>query len=268
MRATMKCELLFGLITVSSVNFVLAGDWPQWRGPSRDGQPAAGSPAVSSLPRELKPVWRLPVGPGFSSPVVARGKVFFLDEQEGQEVAHCVEAGTAKEVWKTPVATAAGDEWGTGPRSTPFVDGDRGYFQSMNGEFRCLDLADGKTKWGVSFKDYGIGFSTKAAEGTAARRGNNGSGIAEGNYVYVPVGAKGASVVCFDKLTGKLLWEAALPYSADATPITYQIDGRQYVTIFASGGKERGGSRGAVYVSFALPEKQDPLVKPSRAQRN
>src|SRR5687768_5768863 len=234
MRATMKCELLFGLITVSSVNFVLAGDWPQWRGPNRDGQPAAGSPAVSSLPRELKPVWRLPVGPGFSSPVVARGKVFFLDEQEGQEVAHCVEAGTAKEVWKTPVATAAGDEWGTGPRSTPFVDGDRGYFQSMNGEFRCLDLADGKTKWGVSFKDYGIGFSTKAAEGTAARRGNNGSGIAEGNYVYVPVGAKGASVVCFDKLTGKEIWKTGDDEAAYSSFIVATLAGTKHLVAFTA----------------------------------
>ena len=47
--------------------------------------------------------------------------------------------------------------------------------------------------------------------------------------------------------------EAELPFSADATPITYQLDGRQYVAIFASGGKERGGSPGGVYLAFALP---------------
>ena len=61
-------------------------------------------------------------------------------------------------------------------------------------------------------------------------------------------------VLAFDKRNGKLLWEAALPFSADATPITYRVDGRQYVVIFASGGKERAGSGGGVYVAFALPK--------------
>ena len=59
-----------------------------------------------------------------------------------------------------------------------------------------------------------------------------------------------------DKLHGRVLWEAALPFSADATPITYQVDGRQYVAIFASGGKERGGSGGGIYLAYALPAQQ------------
>src|SRR5204863_7388671 len=53
---------------------VHAADWPQWRGPNRDGHPAAGSAPIESLPKELKPVWKTAIGPGFSSPVVAKGK--------------------------------------------------------------------------------------------------------------------------------------------------------------------------------------------------
>jgi outer membrane protein assembly factor BamB len=186
---------------------LIAGDWPQWRGINRDGRAAPGSPEISSLPNDLKPSWKVAIGPGFSSPIVAGGKVIYLDEQGGKEVAHSIEAGSGKENWAAPFADAFGDEWGNGPRSTPFVDGDRVYVQSMGGEFHCLDLGTGRSHWHVSFRSYGVPFSTKAAEGTASRRGNNGSGVVEGNYVYVPVGAKGASIVCFDKSSGKEIWK-------------------------------------------------------------
>jgi quinoprotein glucose dehydrogenase len=58
----------------------------------------------------------------------------------------------------------------------------------------------------------------------------------------------------FDKDTGKLLWETVLPSSGVATPSTYQVNGRQYVVIAATGGKSKTGGTAAVYVAFALPE--------------
>ena len=212
---------------------VNAADWPQWRGPNRDGH-AAGSLLISGLPKELKPVWKLPIGPGFSAPIVSGGKVIYLDDQEGQEVAHCLLAATGKEIWHTPYATAEGDEWGSGPRTTPFVEGSRVYFQSMNGEFRCLNVADGKVLWGFAFKNYGIGFSTKSADGTAARRGNNGSGIVEGDYVYVPVGAKGASVVCFDKLKGQEIWKAGDDEAAYSSFMVATLAGTKQLVAFTA----------------------------------
>jgi outer membrane protein assembly factor BamB len=230
----MKSRLFLSLVALSSATFLPAADWPQWRGPHRDGHPAAGSPAISSLPKELRPLWKLPIGPGFSSPVIARGKLVYLDEQEGKEIAHSVDAATAKELWSAPIASSAGDEWGTGPRCTPFIDGDRAYFQSMNGEFRCVDFADGRPKWGVAFKDYGINFSTKSAEGTAARRGNNGSGVIEGDYVYVPVGAPGASVVCFDKMTGKEIWKSGDDEAAYSSFVIGTLSGVKQLVAFTA----------------------------------
>lgn len=230
----MKPSLILSLLALSFASALSAGDWPQWRGPNRDGHPSEQSPAISSLPRELRPAWRLPVGPGFSSPVVARGKVVYLDEQDGKEVAHCVDAASGKEIWNTPIAQSAGDEWGTGPRSTPFIDGDRAYFQSMNGEFRCVDFADGKPRWGVAFKDYGVNFSTKGGEGTAARRGNNGSGIIEGNLVYVPVGARGASIVCFDKMTGKEIWKSGDDEAAYSSLVVGALSGVKQLVAFTA----------------------------------
>ena len=63
MLPILNFRVVAGLIACSAT-LALAGDWPQWRGPQRDGRSGAGSPAINSLPKELKPVWKLPIGPG------------------------------------------------------------------------------------------------------------------------------------------------------------------------------------------------------------
>src|SRR5882672_2460621 len=131
---------IFALLTTTAFG---ASDWPQWRGPYRNGHAPANAPAVNSLPKELKPIWRIKVGGGFSSPVISAGKLVYLDEEGGQEIAHLLEAATGKEIWKISYAPVFQDEWGAGPRSTPIIDGDRLYVQACNGEFRCLKLSDG-----------------------------------------------------------------------------------------------------------------------------
>src|SRR5258706_15291350 len=114
---------------------VLADDWPQWRGPFRSGHAAEDAPALTSLPTELQPIWRIRVGGGFSSPVISGSKLVYQDERDGQEYAHLVDASTGKEVWKIAYATVFQDEWGAGPRSTPLIDEERVYVLSCNGEF-------------------------------------------------------------------------------------------------------------------------------------
>jgi outer membrane protein assembly factor BamB len=232
MHAISKMTFVASAVLVSTVA-LRAADWPQWRGANRDGH-ARGAAAISTLPKELKPVWKLPVGPGFSAPVVANGKLVYLDEQNGKEVAHCLEAATGKPLWNTPFAASAGDEWGSGPRCTPFIDGDRVYVQSMNGEFHCLSLADGKSQWNLSFEKYGISFSTKSAEGTASRRGNNGSGVIEGDRVYVPVGARGASIVCLDKRSGREIWKTGDDEAAYSSFVVATLAGAKQLVAFTA----------------------------------
>jgi len=226
----MMAFLLSGMIS-------RAGDWPQWRGPTRDGYAPAGAPDITSLPKELKPVWKVSIGGGFSSPIVVGDKVVYLDEQEGKEVAHLLKSSNGKEVWQVPFAKVFQDEWGAGPRSTPLVDGDRLYVQSCDGEFRCLKLSDGQTIWGTSYeKDFGVKFlGSKANEGTAARRGNNGCGVIEGERIILPVGStSGASLVCFNKLTGKVLWKSGSDEAAYSSPIIATLAGVKQVVAFTA----------------------------------
>lgn len=218
-----------------SILLARAGDWPQWRGPARDGHATADTSATLSLSNEPVAVWKLTVGGGFSSPIVAGGKLAYLDEKNGQEVAHLLDAATGHEIWAKPYGESFGDEWGTGPRSTPLLDGDRLYVQSCRGEFRCLSLADGRVIWSASFeKDFGVKFlGNRANEGTASRRGNNGSGVIDGGCIVVPVGStQGASLVCFDKHTGKVLWKSGSDEAAYSSFMTATFAGlRQVVAL-------------------------------------
>jgi quinoprotein glucose dehydrogenase len=122
------------------------------------------------------------------------------------------------------------------------------------GTLNAIDLATGKYAWRIPFGQ----FPELAARGAPDTGSENYGGplVTAGGLLFIGASIHDRRFRAYDKRVGKLLWEAALPYSADATPITYQVDGRQYVAIFASGGKERAGSGGGVYLAFALP--RDP----------
>ncbi|MCC7377529.1 MAG: PQQ-like beta-propeller repeat protein [Verrucomicrobiales bacterium] len=185
-------------------------DWPQWRGPRRDGV-LVGETLPTQLPAEPKALFRHPIGDGHAGPVVASHRLVFLDNQGERETAHCLEFPSGKPLWSTAYGELYSDEFGSGPRCTPLVDGDRVYVQSCLGEFRCLDLADGKTRWRFHFGDYGMVWIHDRNEGggAASRRGNTGSAVVDGDRVIVQVGStQGASLAAFDKRDGKLLWKS------------------------------------------------------------
>lgn len=215
-----------------------ASDWPQWRGPSRTGH-AGANETLTTLPKELTPVWKINVGGGHSGPVVAGNVLVYLDEDGTREVAHAVDAATGRELWKVDYADRSKDEWGAGPRATPMIDGNRVYVQAVNGEFRCITLKDGKTIWQASYgNDFGAKFMGMAAgegNGTATRRGNNGSGVIDGSRIILPVGGtQGASLVCFDKLTGKVLWKSGNDEAAYSSFLVGELAGvRQVVALTA-----------------------------------
>ena len=228
--------LVFALLSLC-IPWARAGDWPQWLGPTRNNHAAADEKIPNKLFSDPQPIWKIKIGEGFSSPIVARGKIIYFDENREKEVVHQREASNGKENWQTPIAARYSDEWSAGPRSTPFVDGDRVYVQSCNGEFRCLNFADGKILWGASFeKDFGVKFlGSKSNEGVAARRGNNGSGIIDGNAVIVPVGStNGATLVCFDKLNGKVLWKSGHDETAYSSLQVAPLAGVKQVIAFTA----------------------------------
>ena len=225
------------VLVLPTVGFAATADWPQWLGPDRNGHVESGVTAPATLPKELTATWKVSSGGGFSAPVVAAGKLIYLDENGTREIAHCLDAATGKELWQVDYAERFEDEWGAGPRATPIIDRDRVYVQSCNGELRCFSLGDGKVIWGASFeKDFGVKFlGSKAKEGTASRRGNNGSGVIDGDGFFVPVGnTEGASLVCFDKRTGKVLWKSGTDEAGYSSFVTATLGGTRQVVAFTA----------------------------------
>src|SRR5262245_6651211 len=101
----------------------LAQDWPQWRGPNRDGR-ATGFTAPAAWPKELTQKWKVSVGDGVATPALVGDKLFVFSMQGGNEVIRCLEADTGKEVWqeKYPAQGATGPAAGfAGPRASPTV---------------------------------------------------------------------------------------------------------------------------------------------------
>ena len=119
------------------------------------------------------------------------------------------------------------------------------------GTLNAIDLNTGKYAWKIPLGE----FPELAAKGVKDTGSENYGGplVTRGGLLFIGATIHDRKFHAFDKRSGALLWEATLPFSADATPITYLVDGRQYVAIFASGGKERGGSGGGVYLAYALP---------------
>ncbi len=228
-------SLAAGLLIASAC---AGGDWPQWRGPNRDGHAAPGEPALSSLPANLAPAWRRAVGGGFASPIVIDGRLIYVDETGGREIAHCLDAANGAELWQVSYADSYRDEWGAGPRCTPVADGERIYVQSCKGEFACLAFKDGQRLWGVDFeRDYGVKFlgQLESPDAATRRRGHSGAPVIVGDQIYVAVGStNGASVVCFNKRTGRELWRAANDEAAYAALVSARLAGTDQIVAYTA----------------------------------
>lgn len=121
------------------------------------------------------------------------------------------------------------------------------------GTFNALDLKTGKYLWQIPLGEY----PELAAKGMGNTGSENYGGpvVTAGGLVFIAATNFDHKIRAFDKTTGKLLWEATLPFAGNATPATYEVDGRQYVVIAAGGsGMNPRGPIGGVYVAFALPK--------------
>jgi outer membrane protein assembly factor BamB len=144
------------LITLAAFIFAvpLAADWPQWRGPNRDGV-ARDFVAPTTWPATLKETWRVTVGEGHSSPVTSEGRIYVLARQGEEEVVFCLEAQSGKQLWRAsypavytmnPAATGHGK----GPKSTPVVSGGKLFTFGINGVLSCFDAKGGNCIGGRS----------------------------------------------------------------------------------------------------------------------
>jgi outer membrane protein assembly factor BamB len=206
--------------STSAVPPALAGDWPQWRGPRRDGI-STETGLLDRWPAEGPPeIWRAEVGPGYSSMAVAQGKVLTQYQEGIDAVVVCFDAGTGKLLWRRnyPCPTTGDSTYGPRPRSTPTVDGNRVYVQGGNGLLLCLDFTWGKVVWQRDLH--------AELNAPLPQWGFAGSPLIEGDMVFVLAGGPGCSVAALNKNDGKTVWTAGNDPLGYSSPIVRPLAGR------------------------------------------
>ncbi len=207
---------------------LLAADWPQFLGPTRNAT-YADTDLAEAWPKEGPAIaWQRKVGSGWAGPVAAGGKVILFHRVAAQEVVECLDAKTGAELWKQPLATAYVDGFGfdNGPRATPCIAEGRVFVFGANGNLNALDFATGKPLWSADARqDFG---AEKGFFGFAS------SPLVEGKALLVNLGGKnGAGIAAFDTATGKVLWTAHDEEASYSSPIAATIGGQRHALFFA-----------------------------------
>jgi outer membrane protein assembly factor BamB len=230
-----------------------AADWPQWLGPHRDNSSPETVAVWKAAPKVL---WRQPVGEGNGSPAVAGGRVFVHSKIAGQNKEEVVayDTGSGRELWRTAYERAKySSSYGNGPRATPAVADGRVYTFGITGVLTCLEAATGKQLWQVdTLKEFGA---------QNLFFGMSCSPLVEGNSVLVNVGAKGASVVAFDRVKGTVAWKALDDKTSYSSPIVFgKGKERQVVFLTGEGVVSLNPADGSLYWRFPL---KDTLLESS-----
>jgi len=204
-------------------------DWPQWRGPDRNGI-SKETGLLSQWPRSGPPVaWSAAMlGAGYGSISVQGDRVYVQGMRNRQSVVSTLNRADGKQVWVRILGPAGDNDRGPGPRSTPTIDGDRVYALSETGDLACLRVADGSVIWQRNIlKDF---------------RGSNPywllseSPLIDGNLVIVTPGGRGAGVVALDKMSGMTVWTSKdLSDGAGyASPIVADVGGVRTIMTFTA----------------------------------
>jgi outer membrane protein assembly factor BamB len=214
------------------------GEWPQWRGPNRDGL----STEVGLLrewpeggPTKL---WEVQIGRGFSSVAVSGGRVYTMIQEgpawaggengppPGIESVVCWDAATGREKWRFSYPNRFDERFGSGPRSTPAVDDGLVYAVGPTGTFHCLRADTGSVVWrhdllqefGAEQPRYGMAFSP----------------LIEGDLVITTPGGPGGGVAAFHKKTGKLVWKALDEPMGYSSPVATSAAGARQVLVLTN----------------------------------
>ena len=207
-------------------------DWPQWRGPNRDGV-STETGLLESWPEQgLNVLWSQPSGDGYSSVVVANGRVVTMVQDGKDEAVVSWDAATGKELWRYKYpAHFRHRQFGDGPRSTPAIADDHVYTVGGTGIMHCLKLTTDRTngemvwrkdlraEFGAPQLDWGISFSP----------------LVEKERVYImPGGPNGKSLAALDCKTGAVVWQNLDDDASYSSPVAADLVGRRQIVFLTA----------------------------------
>lgn len=200
-------------------------DWPQWRGPKRDGVSPEKN-LLGEFPREgPKELWRSKVGTGYSAVSVTGGVVYTMGWENGKDRIVALDAATGKEKWAFDYQIR---RWNNmhegGPSSTPAVADGRVFTVSREADLYCIDAKTGQKVWSHGLR--------KEAGLNVPQWGFSGSALVVGDKVYVDVGR----TIAFEAATGKPVWQTKDYGGGYSSPVQFKHKDKDLLAVFPGAG--------------------------------
>jgi outer membrane protein assembly factor BamB len=228
-----KFAIVILMTVLASASGASGQEWTQWRGPGRDGFVSEKN-APSAWPEKLERAWRVEIGEGYSSPVVAGGRAFVHGRRDPEEIVVAVDLADGKVIWEQKYQAAFKKnqyavEMAKGPNSTPLVIGNRLFTLGVSGMLNAWDTASGKLLW---TRDFSPSIDTsKLFCGTAA------SPLSVNGRVVVQVGSDihGGKILGLDPASGATQWEWTGLGPGYASPVVIEVAKQPQIVTLTEG---------------------------------
>lgn len=185
-------------------------DWPQWRGPNRDGKSAESGLLPNWQDKAPALQWTVEgMGRGYASLAIVDGRAYTTGNFEDGQGVVAVDTSTGDVIWRRTITDAVPQHSYEGSRCTPTVDGENLYVVTSDGQIACLKKEDGTIVWKRSLRDDWQGRMM-------SNWGFSESPLVDGDRVVCTPGGPGATIVALNKLTGEEIWRSAPPAPAAA----------------------------------------------------
>ncbi|MEM9017221.1 MAG: PQQ-binding-like beta-propeller repeat protein [Verrucomicrobiota bacterium] len=236
----------------------VTSDWPRFLGPS-DNAISPETHLLDSFPEEgLEIVWEIEKGSGYTSPVIADGRLVMFDRFGDEETIECLDPETGKRFWRQAYPVTYTDRYGfnNGPRASAVIHSGKVYTLGVTSVLSCLDLVHGTVLWQRNLKD--------EFEISSFFFGHGACPLVHEGLLIVPLGTnemeEGLSVVAFDIEAGRLAWATRHEWNASyASPIVATLQGEMRLLVF-QGGESRPAFGGLLAIDPETGELLDEFA--------
>lgn len=223
MIRTRVIGIVIGVLALTAA--AAAQDWPQWRGPQRDGQ-IAGFREPASWPKALTQRWKTEIGAGYATPLVVGDRIYVFTRQGEDEVLSALDAASSKVLWRTSYPAPfkmnpATAPHGPGPKSTPAFANNRVFTLGISGIVSAFDAGTGRRIW------------QRPADAVEPLYHTGQSPLVVNNLVIVHVGGHdNGALTAFDAATGTVRWRWTGDGPAYGSPLLVDLGGTPQVVTF------------------------------------
>jgi outer membrane protein assembly factor BamB len=231
-----RLQTLLCLFCFQIFGIALADDWPQWRGPHRDGV-SQESGLLKQWPKDGPPlIWKVTdAGSGYSTPAVVAEQIFFLgNDGVESEYVRAISAKDGSKLWTTTLGKVGNPKQNPNfpaARSTPTVEKDVLFALGSDGDLVCVETSSGKLRWRKQLR---TDFGGKPGEWAYSE-----SPLVDGETVICTPGGAEATLIALNKKNGQTVWKCAVPggdQAAYASCVVTESGGiRQYVQLLQKG---------------------------------